>query len=176
MTAALFAFAETGAQAARLADALGVACHEISVHRFPDGESLVRVEPSPRTALLYRSLDDANAKLVEILLAASALRANGAARVMLIAPYLGYMRQDRAFHRGEAVSQSCSRSGVASPTAVASWPFEGIQVVARPWRWSATSLFDSNRVSHIIRYHSSSRSGARFAGSGPTTRPSWSKI
>jgi len=39
------------------------------------------------------------------LLAASALRDNGALRVILIAPYLAYMRQDMAFNSGEAVSQ-----------------------------------------------------------------------
>jgi ribose-phosphate pyrophosphokinase len=105
VSAAVFCFPETAPQATRLAAELGIACNEIAVHRFPDGESLVRVEPSPPTALLYRSLDDPNAKLVELLLAASALRENGAARVILIAPYLAYMRQDVAFHAGEAVSQ-----------------------------------------------------------------------
>jgi ribose-phosphate pyrophosphokinase len=103
--AALFCFAETTEQAARLAQALGIPCHAIAVHRFPDGESLVRVDPAPSTALLYRSLDKPNAKLVELILAASALRGNGARRVILIAPCLAYMRQDQAFHRGEAVSQ-----------------------------------------------------------------------
>jgi ribose-phosphate pyrophosphokinase len=55
--------------------------------------------------LLCRSLDDPNAKLVEVLLAASALRERGARQVILIAPYLAYMRQDMAFRPGEAVSQ-----------------------------------------------------------------------
>ncbi len=105
MIAAIFAFAESSVQAGRLADELGLPNRAVTVHRFPDRESLVRVERSPPTALLYRSLDDPNAKLVELLLAVSALRANGAARVILIAPYLGYMRQDRAFQPGQAVSQ-----------------------------------------------------------------------
>lgn len=103
--ATLFHFSESARQAAQLAGELGVVSHEIAVHRFPDGESLVQVEPSPPTALLYRSLDDPNTKLVELLLAAFALRENGATRVILIAPYLAYMRQDTAFHAGEAVSQ-----------------------------------------------------------------------
>jgi ribose-phosphate pyrophosphokinase len=100
----VFAFSARAA-AERLAQALGVPCRTVTVHRFPDGESLVRVEPSPETALLYRSLDHPNDKLVELLLAVSALRANGAAKVVLIAPYLAYMRQDIAFHDGEAISQ-----------------------------------------------------------------------
>jgi ribose-phosphate pyrophosphokinase len=105
MTAAIFAFAEGLAVANALATELGVPCSRIEVRQFPDGESLVRVGCTPDTAILYRSLDQPNAKLVEILLAAGALRDNGAEKVVLVAPYLAYMRQDVAFHPGEAVSQ-----------------------------------------------------------------------
>jgi len=102
---AVFAFAECAPQAARLANGCGIPLHQIDVRSFPDGESLVRVQGTAATALLFRSLDDPNAKLVEVLLAASALRDGGAERVILIAPYLAYMRQDMAFAEGEAVSQ-----------------------------------------------------------------------
>lgn len=105
MTAALFTFAEGARQAAGLARECGIPVNQIDVHRFPDGESLVRVHGTASTALLFRSLDDPNPKLVEVLLAASALRDGGAKRVILIAPYLAYMRQDVPFHEGEAVSQ-----------------------------------------------------------------------
>jgi len=99
-------FPENRATAKALADALGVAFAEAELHRFPDGESRVRVPaPSAGTVLLYRSLDDPNAKLVELLLTAAALIENGAQRVVLVAPYLAYMRQDMAFRPGEAVSQ-----------------------------------------------------------------------
>lgn len=101
----VFGFRESAEQAARLAAELDAPFGEVAVHRFPDGESLVQVDASPGIAILYRSLDDPNAKLVELLLAASALRDNGAKRVLLVAPYLAYMRQDIAFHPGEAVSQ-----------------------------------------------------------------------
>ena len=105
MVAFIHYFAECAAPAVRLAEALGSQAETIWVHRFPDGESRVRVTPPAATAILYRSLDNPNAKLVEVLLAASALRDNGAERVILVAPYLGYMRQDIAFRPGEAVSQ-----------------------------------------------------------------------
>jgi ribose-phosphate pyrophosphokinase len=105
MTAAVFAFAEGMEPAARLAEACELPLRAVGCRRFPDGESLVTVPQAAETALLYRSLDDANARLVELLLAASALRDGGARRVILIAPYLAYMRQDMAFHPGEAVSQ-----------------------------------------------------------------------
>ena len=105
MTCAVFGFPECAAPAARLAEALGVPYREVTVRRFPDGESLVRVPISAETAILYRSLDDPNGKLVEVLLAASALRDEGAAKIVLVVPYLAYMRQDAAFHAGEAISQ-----------------------------------------------------------------------
>lgn len=103
--AAIHFFAEAKAEANRLAAALGTTCAPVAVRRFPDGESLVRVGETAPTALLYRSLDNPDAKLVELLLAAAALRDRGAQRVMLVAPYLCYMRQDTAFRPGEAVSQ-----------------------------------------------------------------------
>lgn len=105
MTATIHSFAECLPSAQRLADLLGVACQAINLRHFPDGESLVQVAATESTALLYRSLDHPNDKLVELLLAASALRDRGASRIILVAPYLGYMRQDMAFQPGEAVSQ-----------------------------------------------------------------------
>jgi ribose-phosphate pyrophosphokinase len=98
---------DDGADAAlRLADRLGIPCDRIEVHTFPDDERRVRVPPGGRHAAIYRPLDRPNAKLVELLLAASALRDGGVTELCLIAPYLPYMRQDIAFRPGEAVSQA----------------------------------------------------------------------
>jgi ribose-phosphate pyrophosphokinase len=105
MTCAVFAFTDSVGPAGRLAQLLGVPLHPIALHRFPDGESLVRVPAASSTSVLYRSLDGPNPKIFELLLAASALRDGGAKRVILVAPYLAYMRQDMAFNPGEAVSQ-----------------------------------------------------------------------
>lgn len=78
----------------------------VAVHQFPDGESLVRIHPpAGDTAILVRSLYDPNSKLIEVLLAADALRRAGARRVILLAPYLPYMRQDTVFTPGEPISQ-----------------------------------------------------------------------
>ena len=91
--------------ARKLASALGAPLARVGLHYFPDAETRVRVEPGAECALLVRSLHDPNPKLFELLLAAAALRDGGAPSVTLVAPYLPYMRQDRAFARGEAVSQ-----------------------------------------------------------------------
>ncbi len=93
------------AQAARLAARLGVVSHEIDVHRFPDGELRITVGPASPTTIMFTSLDQPNDKLLALLFAAEALRRGGATRLVLVAPYLCYMRQDAAFHPGEAISQ-----------------------------------------------------------------------
>ena len=105
MTTSVHAFSESMGPATDLAARLRVECCAVARHLFPDGESLVQVKPRSGTAILYRSLDHPNEKLVELLLAASALRHNGVRRVILVAPYLAYMRQDIAFEPGQAVSQ-----------------------------------------------------------------------
>lgn len=99
-------FPEYAAQAQRLAERLGVAHGMAEVHRFPDGESKLTLPARlPAEVVLCRSLNDPNAKLVELLLAAKTARRLGAKKLTLVAPYLCYMRQDKAFHEGEAISQ-----------------------------------------------------------------------
>ncbi len=75
------------------------------MHRFPDGEMRVTVGQAAPTTIVYASLDQPNDKLLAILFAAEALRRAGTRRLVLLAPYLCYMRQDAAFHEGEAISQ-----------------------------------------------------------------------
>lgn len=92
--------------AQRLAQALGFAYAPIQVHRFPDGESQVSVPSQPAAhVIICQSLDRPNNKLIELLLAIRTLRGAGAKHISLVAPYLCYMRQDKAFHPGEAISQ-----------------------------------------------------------------------
>ncbi len=108
-------FADSLPFAHSLATLLAAPVQCVDLHRFPDRESRVRVElPQGREAVLVRQLHDPNAKLLETLFAADALRRNGAMRVTLVAPYLPYMRQDVAFHPGEAVSQRVVGSLLAS--------------------------------------------------------------
>jgi ribose-phosphate pyrophosphokinase len=89
----------------RLAETLGISGHAINLHRFPDGELRATVGPAADTTIVCCSLNQPNEKLIALLLAAEALRRNGAKRLVLVSPYLCYMRQDAAFHPGEAISQ-----------------------------------------------------------------------
>jgi len=91
--------------AARLAARLGILSADIAIHRFPDGELRVVAGPAAPTTIIYASLDQPNEKLIALLLATESLRRGGARRLVLLAPYLCYMRQDTAFQDGEAISQ-----------------------------------------------------------------------
>lgn len=102
----LLYFEDEQAAALRLADAAALPAACITRHRFPDGELKLRLPTGlPQRVTLYRSLDNPNEKLVELLIGAHTARAQGAQQLTLVAPYLAYMRQDMEFTPGEAVSQ-----------------------------------------------------------------------
>jgi ribose-phosphate pyrophosphokinase len=111
----LLAFDDECHLAEPLAAALGVSLRWIERHRFPDGESRLRLPATlpPRVALL-RGLHRPNEKLAELLIIAPAARELGAAQLTLVCPYLAYMRQDMAFRPGEAVSQRHIGQALAS--------------------------------------------------------------
>jgi ribose-phosphate pyrophosphokinase len=105
MSAAIQSLPSSSRDAARLAARLDIPFNEITIHTFPDGEMRVTTRPAAATTIIYASLDRPNDKLIALALAAEALRRGGAKRLVLVAPYLCYMRQDKAFHAGEAISQ-----------------------------------------------------------------------
>lgn len=89
-----------------LAQAPGFERGEWTCRPFADGETHLRFH-SPvqgRDVVLACTLDHPDAKLLRLYLVTQTLRELGAQRVRLVAPYLPYMRQDRAFEEGEGVS------------------------------------------------------------------------
>lgn len=102
----LLGFDDYEMQSRNLANALDIPCCIVQRHRFPDGESkLTLPEKLPDHVIFCRSLDQPNEKLLELLLAAKTAGELGARVLTLVAPYLCYMRQDKAFHPGEVISQ-----------------------------------------------------------------------
>jgi ribose-phosphate pyrophosphokinase len=85
---------------------IGAQIGEIFVRRFPDGETYLRYERllKGHSVVLACTLDRPDNKLLQLLFAAEAARDLGADRVGLIVPYLPYMRQDRRFNAGEAIT------------------------------------------------------------------------
>jgi len=99
-------FPEYREQAKNLAEESQCSYADIKIHHFPDGESKLQLpEKLPEHVILCRSLNHPNDKFLELFLAADGAKALGAKVLTLIVPYLAYMRQDCAFHKGEVVSQ-----------------------------------------------------------------------
>ena len=102
----LLGFPDYQLQGKSLARLLNIEYAEAELHQFPDGESKIRLPVDiPSTVVICRSLDSPNDKLIELFFTAKELRQKGCERIILVAPYLCYMRQDKAFKPGEAVSQ-----------------------------------------------------------------------
>jgi len=89
-----------------IAEILSTDVGHLELRSFPDGESYLRfaTELENRRTALVCTFDHPDAKMLQLLFAAAAARELGARQVGLIAPYLAYMRQDRRFKPGEAVT------------------------------------------------------------------------
>lgn len=81
---------------------------ELETRRFPDEETYLRLrtDVTGRPVAVVCTLDRPDGKFLPLALAAAMARDLGATRVGLVAPYLAYMRQDRRFEEGEAVTSS----------------------------------------------------------------------
>lgn len=92
---------------ARLALAIAAHCGapygELAPDHFPDGETRLRLPFAVEglDLVLAATLDRPDAKMAALHFAAATARELGAKRVLLAAPYLPYMRQDRRFAPGE---------------------------------------------------------------------------
>ncbi len=106
MDSKLIFFENVNTPATRLSRLIGLDGSAIKVHHFPDGESLVTLpRPLSKRVIIYQSLNQPNQKLVELMFSALGARSMGAKKLILVAPYLCYMRQDKAFGPGQVVSQ-----------------------------------------------------------------------
>ncbi|QIB66070.1 ribose-phosphate diphosphokinase [Kineobactrum salinum] len=91
---------------APLAMALGAETGAVNYRLFPDGESYLRID-SPvtgRDCVVLANLADPNAQYLPLTFLTATLRELGANTVGLVAPYLCYMRQDKRFMEGEAIT------------------------------------------------------------------------
>lgn len=94
------------ALAASIGAHLGMATGALQTRTFPDGETYLRFEDqlSDRAVILVCSLNKPDPKFLPLVFAADTARELGAAKVVLVAPYLCYMRQDQRFRSGEALT------------------------------------------------------------------------
>jgi ribose-phosphate pyrophosphokinase len=92
----------------RLAELCSAKSAAVEVRQFPDGEDYVRVraDVAGRNIFLVSRLSRPAGQILPLVFAARTVRGLGASRLTLVAPYLPYLRQDRIFHEGEALSSS----------------------------------------------------------------------
>ena len=104
--ATVIAVAGSEAHATVIAEKLGLPVLVPEVRRFPDGELYVRVDAdlAGQDVILVGTLTQPADKFLLVAFLAATARDLGARSVGLVAPYLAFMRQDIAFHRGEGVT------------------------------------------------------------------------
>ena len=102
----LFATPGNEAMTASLASELDAEVGAIELRQFPDGETYLRYGTNlgGRDIAIVCTLDHPDGKVLALLFAAKTAREMGTTKVGLVAPYLAYMRQDRRFRVGEAVT------------------------------------------------------------------------
>jgi ribose-phosphate pyrophosphokinase len=80
----------------------------LETRAFPDNETYLRFQQDPRgrPVILVCTMNHPNPKFLPLIFAADNAKELGATKVSLIAPYLCYMRQDKRFHKGEALTST----------------------------------------------------------------------
>lgn len=94
--------------AAVLAEKLKLEKGLAEFHEFPDGECHLRVETDVENkfVIIVCTLDHPNIKFLSLIFLAETLRELGAKKICLVAPYLPYMRQDKHFKSGDALTSA----------------------------------------------------------------------
>lgn len=79
---------------------------QMEERQFPDGETYVRVlsDVVGKETVILATLHNPDDKLLPLYFLSQLLKELGAKKITLVAPYLAYMRQDKRFKKGEAVS------------------------------------------------------------------------
>ncbi|AOE49861.1 ribose-phosphate diphosphokinase [Kangiella sediminilitoris] len=89
---------------AKIRHRIGADLGELHIRSFPDGESsmALKSEVHGRSIVIMTDLSHPNEKVLPLFLLTRILRERKAQEIILIAPYLPYMRQDAEFKLGES--------------------------------------------------------------------------
>ncbi len=108
MNTLIFALPGNEALAQALSQQTGFPAGSAEIRHFPDGETYVRLltDVQQQRVLVLATLFQPDAQMMALYYLCRILRDSGAQEITLIAPYLAYMRQDKQFHPGEAVTSA----------------------------------------------------------------------
>ena len=94
----IFSGSASPALAGEIADYLDITPSEVKLSRFPDGETMVKVNTDVRGCdvfVIQSTCTPVNDNLMELLILLDCLTRASAARITAVIPYFGYARQDR---------------------------------------------------------------------------------
>lgn len=102
----LFALPENENLGKSISQKLNTELGEFEFRHFPDGESYIRIlsEVQNKEAIVVCTLNQPDQKILPLLFLCNLLKDMKVKSICLVAPYLAYMRQDKKFKSGEAVT------------------------------------------------------------------------
>jgi len=80
----------------------------LTFRRFPEQETYIKINSDIKNkkVILICGLENADEKIMALMFFAKTAKELGANKIALIAPYLGYMRMDKRFNEGEAITSN----------------------------------------------------------------------
>ncbi len=108
MNKIIFTFPDHENLADSLITKLGYEKGVIEFGTYPGGESHVRIlsDVKDKEIIIICGLEKANNVIMSLIFFTETTREFGAKKIHLIAPYLGYMRHDKRFREGEAITSN----------------------------------------------------------------------
>ncbi len=112
----IFAMPGNESVANKIALKLELPVGEMELRSFPDAETYVRLlsDVSKKEVIIICTLYQPDSKLLPLYFLSKLLKDFGAGKITLVAPYLSYMRQDKRFHDGEAITSNYFASLISS--------------------------------------------------------------
>lgn len=104
-------FPDSKSLARKIAKRIKAKYSELELKKFPDNETYLRfkIDVKGKDLIFVQSLNNPNEKIINLIFANETARSLGAKKVILVAPYLAYMRQDKRFKPGECISSNILR-------------------------------------------------------------------
>lgn len=108
MDTIIFALPGNETLATKIADRLSAEIGKLTIRKFPDGETYLRIHSNVRAkkVIMVCTLNEPDDKLLPLYFLSQTAKELGADCTCLVAPYLAYMRQDKQFNPGEGVTSS----------------------------------------------------------------------
>lgn len=97
----------------KIAQELGIEALNTEIKLFPDGENYLRINIEDETLIADKkviivqstgpnSSGNQNSRLIELFMMIDSVKRMGAAKIVVVVPYLAYARQDKVFRPGES--------------------------------------------------------------------------